>query len=95
MKFYTPLFRVSSSACTSREVSLDLAFTVDISAVNVEHKHFHHCGARLSVIWGIGKCGRIRADDYPRDRTEFPVRLGIFPPVSLASGFLTSPSWDE
>jgi hypothetical protein len=42
-------------------VSLDIAFTVDISVVSVEHKHFHYCGgARLSVIWGIGKCGRIR-----------------------------------
>jgi hypothetical protein len=50
---------------------------------------------------GIGKRGRIRADDYPRDLTEFPVRFavatvaGAFPPVTVASEFSASPSWEE
>jgi hypothetical protein len=46
-------------------------------------------------------CGRIRADDYPRDPTEFPVRfaaepaLGTFTPVPLASWGSASPSLEE
>ena len=43
----------------------------------------------------------IRADAYPRDLTEFPVRfaadpaLGTFPDVALAGAFSASPSLDE
>jgi len=32
------------------EVSFDIAFTADILVVSAQHKHFHPCGARLSVI---------------------------------------------